>query len=95
MNFSACIIYYAISNVPVSVECLDGASRLTGGRNKFEGRVEICSNGLWGTVFDGGYWDYNDSAVACRQLFGHQGHASKLFSVTIKNYNNTILSLFL
>ena len=101
VNFSACIIIiiinYAKSNVPVSVKCLDGASRLIGGQNKFEGRVEVCSNGLWGTVYGGyRYWDYNDAAVVCRQLIGNQGHAStKLFSVTIKNYSDTILSLFL
>jgi len=30
--------------------CLDGAIRLVEGSFDFEGRVEICINGVWGTV---------------------------------------------
>ena len=48
--------------------CSPGAIRLTGGRDQFEGRVEVCSsNGVWGTVSRTG-WDSNDATVACRQL---------------------------
>ena len=47
--------------------CENGAIRLQGGSNIYEGRVEICNNQLWGTVCDD-RWDTMDTQVACRQL---------------------------
>ena len=41
--------------------------RLRGGSNGLEGRVEVCINGVWGTVTDDG-WIINDAIVVCRQL---------------------------
>jgi deleted-in-malignant-brain-tumors protein 1 len=41
--------------------------RLTGGKNEFEGRVEIYFKGIWGSVCDDD-WDINDGHVACRML---------------------------
>ena len=47
--------------------CTNGALRLVGGRSSNEGRVEICINGVWGTMCHS-YWDNSDARVVCRQL---------------------------
>ena len=47
-------------------ECSDGDIRVRGG-NSTLGRVEICSENVWGTICDDD-WDDSDAAVACRQL---------------------------
>ena len=47
--------------------CTLGDLRLMGGTNSMEGRVEICIDGVWGTVSDDG-WSTVDAQIACRQL---------------------------
>ena len=47
--------------------CTDGNLRLIGGQSPNEGRVEVCLDGLWGTVCDD-YWGSVDAQVACRHL---------------------------
>ena len=45
----------------------NGDVRLVGGNSVNEGRVEICYNGVWGSVCNDG-WDNSEAAIVCRQL---------------------------
>ena len=62
--------YYSIIIVNIVTVCTaaeQGNIRLANGSTPYEGRVEICYNGQWGTVCDD-FWGGFDAAVACRQL---------------------------
>ena len=41
--------------------------RLQDGTDPSNGRVEVCQNGIWGSVCNS-EWDHNDASVVCRQL---------------------------
>ena len=58
-----------------SALCTEGLLQLVGGRDEDEGRIEVCSNGVWGTIYAGN-WDVNDATVVCRQL-GYQRYSSE------------------
>lgn len=55
---------------PDAVLCDDGDLRLVGGRDsEREGNLEICFNGVWGSVCENRRdFSSKDAAVACNQL---------------------------
>lgn len=62
----------------VYTECTEGAVRLAGGPNRYEGRLEVCHEGLWGSVCNNGWSAEIDGAVVCRQIGGLNATGSKL-----------------
>lgn len=56
-----------MSHFASNTACINGALRLVGGLNQYEGRLEICINNVWGTICDN-MWDSTDASVACKQL---------------------------
>ena len=48
-------------------DCSHGDVRLVNGSTMFEGRVEFCYHGMWGSICDNA-WDSRDAAIVCHQL---------------------------
>ena len=51
----------------IADDCVDGQVRLQDGTDNSNGRVEMCQNGIWGSVCSTG-WEHIDASVVCRQL---------------------------
>ena len=69
-----CNCYYLKLDNGITVsKCTHGDIRLVNTfptlsfRQSTEGRVEVCINGVWGTICDNG-WDVDDANVVCGQL---------------------------
>ena len=61
-----------------STNCQDGDVRLVDGDFVTEGRLEVCSNGIWGTVCGTGF-NAIDAYVVCKELgLGLSGNFNKL-----------------
>ena len=58
-------------------QCNETDFRLVDGLTVHDGRVEICLNGVWGSVCDHS-WDVRDAQVVCRQLGYHGGELVQL-----------------
>ncbi len=54
-------------NYKLIADCTTGDIRLNGSVSSNQGRVEICYDGVWGTVCDD-RWDDTDAQIVCRQL---------------------------
>ena len=50
-----------------SAACDNGDVRLIGGTTEYEGRVEVCLAGQWGTVCADFLWSDEAAQVICRQ----------------------------
>ena len=59
-----------ISPYAVRPGCDHGSIRLLGGSSGVEGAVQICINGVWGSIMFSGGWTFSEARVVCRML-GH------------------------
>ncbi|XP_019861944.1 PREDICTED: scavenger receptor cysteine-rich type 1 protein M130-like [Amphimedon queenslandica] len=63
----------------LAIACTTGQVRLANGATSNQGRVEICINGVWGTVCDDFWVTNNNARVVCRQL-GYSTDGARAFT---------------
>ena len=62
------LLFHSCSCLSTNVVCSsDWDIRLVNGANQREGRVEVCLNGVWGSVCDDS-WDDDDAGTVCTGL---------------------------
>ena len=48
--------------------CTHGKLRLMDGASQYDGRIEICNRGVWGTICGSGIMDDSIASVVCKAL---------------------------
>ena len=76
--------------------CREGAVRLVNSTTEYEGRVEVCLDGVWGTVCGVGY---SDATVICRTV-GFDGGINLLYIILytlnlLQRWSTTVLTICL
>ena len=67
LSVSLCLSLSFIKGEAPEPECVESSVRLAGGLNDNGGRVEVCYEGVWGSVCDHGFGD-TEAQVTCSQL---------------------------
>ena len=67
--------------LPTVVCSTDWEMRLVNGGSSLEGRLEVCLNGVWGTICDQS-WDDTDAGVACSQM-GYSARGIKVLQIAL------------
>ena len=84
------LLFYSFAAPQPGGFCTSGQIRLAGSTFPNEGRVEMCINGVWGTVCDH-FWGQSDAAVVCHQLgFSRNSEQSSLFCLIKEEYTDNI-----
>ena len=70
------LFFFACTLIRYTVCSPEGAVRLVNGSSHIEGRVEYCSNGVWGTVSSDGFDSFSLQVVCQSALARKLGHLS-------------------